>query len=224
MPKPISKSIPSSSVAKLFDLSAAAKALQPQDNTETKQASLSAERRTQASSDTALDLSSETTMAGSVNVTADQTHNTVDQARSRVEQSARESVRQSARVNGMNTHTSTRTEAVPRQRVVYPEFIPSTSREFMLTPKADAVIEHLVDVFRRTTRTRLTTSHVARAVIKAIDHAMEEIERAAKTLPALKLPPNSRGGELERERFEAVLADVIVSSLRASSAFRDDEP
>ena len=96
------------------------------------------------------------------------------------------------------------------------------SREFMLTPRADAVVERLVDVLRRATHTRLTTSHAVRALLKAIDHAMEEIERTARTLPALKLPPNVRGGEVERERFEATLADVIVTAMRAAAAFHEN--
>lgn len=96
---------------------------------------------------------------------------------------------------------------------------PSIKRELVLTPAADETFSRLVELYRRTTGTRLTSSHVARSVMKGIAHCMDQLEREAKRFGPMKLPSNARGRELERERFEARIADAFVAGIRASSAF-----
>lgn len=98
------------------------------------------------------------------------------------------------------------------------------NREVVLTPSADETFSRLVELYRRATGTRLTSSHVVRAVLKGVSHCMDQLEREARRLGPLKLPSNARGRELERERFEARLADAFIAGVRASSAFASDEP
>lgn len=101
---------------------------------------------------------------------------------------------------------------------------PHLNREVVLTPSADETFSRLVEMYRRATGTRLTSSHVVRAVLKGVAHCLEHLEREARRLGPLKLPANARGRELERERFEARLADAFIAGVRASSAFDADAP
>lgn len=96
-------------------------------------------------------------------------------------------------------------------------------RELVLTPGTDQVLTRLVDLYRRETGTRLSASHVARAVLKGIAHSMHTLEREARRLGPMKLPGNARGRELDRERFEARIADAFVAGVRAASAFDPGE-
>lgn len=96
---------------------------------------------------------------------------------------------------------------------------PTIKRELVLTPSTDDTFSALVELLRRSTGTRLTASHVARALLKGVAHCMDQIEREARRLGRQKLPANARGREMERERFESLLADAIISGVRASAAF-----
>lgn len=115
----------------------------------------------------------------------------------------------------MESHTPPPVSVEPRQRPRTNHVEqPTVKRELVLTPSTHDTLENLVDVLRRTTRSRLTTSHVARALLKAVEHCLPQITREARKLGALKLPSNARAWEKDRERFEAQLADAILSGLR----------
>lgn len=96
---------------------------------------------------------------------------------------------------------------------------PNLNREFVLTASTNEAFERLLETFRRATGTRMTSSHLARAVLKGVSHCMDQIEREAQRLGRLKLPSNARGREFERERFEARIADAFVSGVRSAAAF-----
>src|SRR5581483_5648127 len=57
---------------------------------------------------------------------------------------------------------------------------PRIKRELVLTEKADATLMRLVEVYRRHTGAKMTTSHVARAVLKGVAHCIDTIEREAR--------------------------------------------
>ena len=95
-------------------------------------------------------------------------------------------------------------------------------RQLLLTPATDAALSRLVELLRRTTGTKLSTSHVVRAMLKGVAHAMYNLEREARRLGPMKLPSNARGHEADRERFEAKLADALVAGIRAASAFESE--
>jgi hypothetical protein len=101
----------------------------------------------------------------------------------------------------------------------HPDRQANIKREFVLTPSTDATFTRVVELYRRTTGARMTSSHVARAILKGVAHCMDHIEREARRIGPLKLPSNARGRELERERFEAKIADAFVAGIRASSVF-----
>lgn len=99
---------------------------------------------------------------------------------------------------------------------------PRLNRQLVLTPSADETLSRLVDLYRRATDSKLTSSHVTRAVLRGIAHCMDHLEREARRIGPLKLPSNARGRELERERFEARIADAFVAGIRAAPAFEQD--
>lgn len=96
---------------------------------------------------------------------------------------------------------------------------PRIKRELVLTEKADATLTRLVELYRRHTGTKLTTSHVARAVLKGVAHCIDTIDREARRIGPLQLPPNAPASELDRERFEARIADAFVAGIRNAASF-----
>jgi hypothetical protein len=194
MPKPIKELIPSSSVAKILDLSVAALAVQSPSPGAVRDAPpyIALSERTR-----------DTIMAAPLTPMGE-----LQRPTHTLSVRAGESVRGSSHARSSSP--------------TYAEFSPTLSRQFTLTPRTDATTERLVELFRRVTRTRMTTSHVMRAVLKALQHGMPEIERAARSIGPTPLPSNAKGGEVERERFEAFLADAIVAGMRASAAYAGD--
>jgi hypothetical protein len=95
-------------------------------------------------------------------------------------------------------------------------------REFVFSPSTDQTFTRLVDLYRRSTGTRLSSSHVLRAVLKGVAHSMDSLEREARRIGPLKLPGNARGREGERERFEEKIAEAFVAGIRAAPAFERD--
>lgn len=92
-------------------------------------------------------------------------------------------------------------------------------REFVLTSEAEETLSQLVQTYRQATRTRLSNSHMIRALLRGVAHGMSEIQREAELLGALKLPSNAKGREREREWFEDALASSFVSAMRSLPAF-----
>ena len=88
-------------------------------------------------------------------------------------------------------------------------------REFVLTSEAEETLSQLVQTYRQATRTRLSNSHVIRALLRGAAHGMSEIQREAELLGTLKLPSNAKGREHERDRFEDSLASSFVSAMRS---------
>lgn len=119
-------------------------------------------------------------------------------------------------------HPLSAPQRVPRREAVSGEQ-PNVKRELVLTASTDEAFSRLVELYRRTTGTRLTASHVARAVFKSVAHSMDQLEREARRLGRLKLPSNARGNEAERERFEARIADAFLAGVRAAAAFTPEE-
>lgn len=84
-------------------------------------------------------------------------------------------------------------------------------RELVLTPAADETLVRLVNLYRRGTGAKVSASHVARAILCAVAHAMPSLEHEARRLGPMKLPSNARDRSVERERFEACLADAFLA-------------
>lgn len=99
---------------------------------------------------------------------------------------------------------------------------PHVKRELVLTPTADDTFTRLVEAYRRGTGTRLTASHVARAMLKGVAHCMDYLEKEARRIGPLKLPSNARGRELDRERFEARIADAFIAGIRSAPAMDEE--
>jgi hypothetical protein len=97
-------------------------------------------------------------------------------------------------------------------------------REFTLCPLTDEAFNQLVGIYRRATRTRLSNSHVMRALLRGIAHCMDGLENEAiQQLIPQKLPSNARGKDAERDRFEERLASAVIAGVRAVSGNNEKE-
>lgn len=89
----------------------------------------------------------------------------------------------------------------------------TVDREVVLTPETDAVLSNLVLLCRTTTETKVTTSHVVRALLRVVAHRSGELNHRLRQLGKLKLPSNAAEFEADRARFEARLADAFLAAL-----------
>ncbi len=92
-------------------------------------------------------------------------------------------------------------------------------RELVLSPSTEETFSRLVELYRRSTGTRLSSSHVARAILKGVAACLPALEREAETIGRLRLPGNARGREGERERFEERIAEAFVNGVRSAAAY-----
>ncbi len=92
----------------------------------------------------------------------------------------------------------------------------SIKRELTLSPAGDDVFEQLIELYRRATGTRLSASHLTRAMLRGLAHCLPALQREARRIGRLKLPSNARGRELERERFEERIARAFIAGVRAA--------
>jgi len=95
---------------------------------------------------------------------------------------------------------------------------PKIHREFVLTQAADITMEDAIRVLSQGTGTQPTRSHFLRAVLKAISHALPELEDKAGAIPKLKRPSNwsTKEAAQEREEYERGLARALVAAIKAS--------
>ena len=96
---------------------------------------------------------------------------------------------------------------------------PEIKREFILTQTTDDALGHLTILYSKATGTNVTNSHLLRALLKALVHAMPELERQAWYIGKLRRPSNARGREAEREEYERRIAASLLAGLRAGLPF-----
>lgn len=87
-----------------------------------------------------------------------------------------------------------------------------TKREVTFCEQTDPLLHELTERLRRSTRTRLTVSHVARALLRAFAPALPFVDECARGRGAWRLPSNARARQSEREQFEAELAAVLAEA------------
>ena len=93
---------------------------------------------------------------------------------------------------------------------------PTIRRQFILTPSADLTLKHIVALYSKAIGSELTNSHVLRALMKAIEHAMPQLEHEAEQMDKLKRPKNDRANEAHRDEFERKLASCIVAGMHGA--------
>lgn len=96
----------------------------------------------------------------------------------------------------------------------------SVKREIVLTRETDAILDHLLNLFRRQTCTRLSTSHVIRVMLLMTQLATDTLHTELARVGPLNLPSNARGRETERQRFESILAQALGRAVRAAGPDR----
>jgi hypothetical protein len=99
---------------------------------------------------------------------------------------------------------------------------PTCNRNLLLTKCTAQTLDRLVTLYRSATGTRLTTSHVMRALLLGVEHAFDSLEREARGVAKTKLPSNARERIREREEFERRLAAAFVTGMRATSMMPRD--
>jgi len=97
--------------------------------------------------------------------------------------------------------------------------IANITRQFIVTESTDEILKQLVQLYSRAAGSQLTNSHVLRAILKGVAHAMPELEREAERLGRIKRPRNVRGKEHERELFERRITTAFMSGMRAASVY-----
>ena len=132
----------------------------------------------------------------------------------------------------LDRHTAARATVVPSSTLPHVTEPASGStdapapikREFTLSPSTDEAFNRLVAVYRRATKTRLSNSHVIRAIFIGLTHCMDSLEHEAlRCLVPQKLPSNARGSESDRARFEQRLAYAFIAGMRAAPAYRQTD-
>jgi len=97
--------------------------------------------------------------------------------------------------------------------------IANITRQFIVTESTDEILKQLVQLYSRTAGSQLTNSHILRAILKGVAHAMPELEREAERLGRIKRPRNVRGKEHEREHFERRITAAFMAGMRAASMY-----
>lgn len=91
-------------------------------------------------------------------------------------------------------------------------------REFILTEAADDTFTRLLMLYRRATQTRMTASHLLRAMMISVSHCFASLEHAARKMSQERLPPNGPAFEVQRAAFERRVAEALVSGIRSAAA------
>lgn len=101
----------------------------------------------------------------------------------------------------------------PRPETEWPDVIRRSriKREVLLCSETDETLDEVVRLLRLSTRSRVTTSHVVRALLRAISRRLDEIRRQAVHLGPRRLPSNSAGSEHARRDFEEALAAIFFA-------------
>ena len=191
MPRPLKKTPPSSSVARLFDGEAALRALEPVSETAPPITSLTA---------------------------------VIQESVTWSQEGQQPAPAMNAPTQGpvrMTAPGTTRGVAAPSFQAANPTAEPThKKREIQFSTSTDATFSRLIETYRRATGTRITASHVARAMLTGIAQCMDSVEYQAQQIGRLKLPSNARGREQEREKFEEAIAEAFINGIRSAAAYR----
>lgn len=86
-------------------------------------------------------------------------------------------------------------------------------REVVLTEHTAEVLDVLVDRLRAATRTRLSASHLVRALVLAIEPSLAGIEVQVASTGPWRLPANGARHDADRAEFERRMADAVLAAL-----------
>lgn len=101
---------------------------------------------------------------------------------------------------------------------------PVIKREFILTESADETFTRVLMLFRRATRTRMTASHLFRAMMIGLSHCFTALEKESVRMREERLPPNGPAFEAQRIAYEGRIAEAFVSGIRSAAAFHSTAP
>jgi hypothetical protein len=89
-------------------------------------------------------------------------------------------------------------------------------REFVLTPETAQILDNLVDSLRRMTSTRVSGSHVLRALLLAAEPGVASIGSELEREQPWRLPANGARFAPERAAFERRLGAALIKALLPS--------
>lgn len=84
-------------------------------------------------------------------------------------------------------------------------------REILLCPETEETLDELVRFLRLGTRSRVTTSHMVRALLRAVAPDLDAIRQRAAQLGPRRLPSNAPGSEAARRQFEQMIAGILIN-------------
>lgn len=88
-------------------------------------------------------------------------------------------------------------------------------REFVLSAEADGVFQGMLEAARRGTGTRLTASHLLRAVLRVFGEYAAGVAMQLDAIGPTRLPSNAKGSTADRIRFEDAIAEALVRGIRS---------
>ncbi len=95
-------------------------------------------------------------------------------------------------------------------RTSVPQNVPrSHKRELSLCPASDRILETLVHRLRSNTGTRVTASHVIRAMLRSMETLAGSIEESVARAGPWRMPATSPDAREHREAFDRALASVF---------------
>src|SRR5689334_18285996 len=119
-----------------------------------------------------------------------------------------------------NGHNASATQSEPAHHQPAVGEASIVKRELVLTERAEQTLMRLLEVYRRATGSRLSASHLARAMLRGVAACMDAVERESQHIGRLRLPSNARGREHQREQFEDILAEAFINGIRSAAAYR----
>jgi len=112
----------------------------------------------------------------------------------------------------------------PARKNAHGPAAPLIKREFILTESADETFTRLLMLYRGTTRTRMTASHLFRAMMIGLSHCFTALDHESQRMSQERLPPNGPAFEAQRSAFERRIAEAFVAGIRAAAAFHAAAP
>ncbi|MCK6478322.1 MAG: hypothetical protein L6Q35_15995, partial [Phycisphaerales bacterium] len=85
-------------------------------------------------------------------------------------------------------------------------------REVVLTEHTAEVLDVLVDRLRAATRTRLSASHLVRALVMAVEPSLAGIEVQVASTGPWRLPANGARHDADRAEFERRMAESFIAA------------
>jgi hypothetical protein len=101
--------------------------------------------------------------------------------------------------------------------------MPDIKREVQISPMLDDALREAVRLLSRATGSNPSNSHLIRALLMAVAHAMPEIQQESQKIGRLERPSNVQTSREARELYERKLAVALVAAIKSAPPLLADE-